>query len=82
MTVRTGSGDAEEGALAGYRIYLVDGARRDLSADRCRHAGTRYIFEKESASGGWQTVHEVAVADVAQLQDGVNVTGRGPVPGP
>ncbi|MFI0405893.1 hypothetical protein [Actinomadura sp. 3N508] len=56
--------------MAGYRIYLVDGARRDLSADRCRHAGSRYIFERESESGGWQTVHEVAVVDVAQLQDG------------
>ncbi|WUH98643.1 hypothetical protein OHR68_34845 [Spirillospora sp. NBC_00431] len=83
MAVRIGPGDAEEGALAGYRIYLVDGARRDLSADRCRHAGSRYIFERESASGGWQTVHEVAVAEVAQLQDGVNITDHGSsVPSP
>ncbi|TMR04803.1 hypothetical protein ETD83_07875 [Actinomadura soli] len=71
VTLRIRPGDAEEGALAGYRIYLVDGARRELSADRCRHAGSRYIFERESASGGWQIVHEVAVVDVAQLQDGI-----------
>jgi hypothetical protein len=64
--------------LAGYRIYLVDGARRDLSADRCRHAGTRYIFEEESSSGGWRVVHEVPVAEVAQLQDGVNLAAELP----
>lgn len=70
--------------MAGYRIYLVDGARRDLSADRCRHAGSHYIFERERASGGWQTVHEVAVSEVTQLQDGVTITdqaGVRPMPG-
>lgn len=59
--------------MAGYRIYLVDGARQELLADRCRHAGARYVFERENASGSWRVVHEVDVADVAQLQDGVDV---------
>ncbi|MFS2294755.1 MAG: hypothetical protein FWJ90_19010 [Actinomadura sp.] len=57
--------------MAVYRIFMVDGARRELRADRCRHAGTRYVFERENASGEWRVVHEVDVADVAQLQDGV-----------
>ncbi|MGP4027366.1 hypothetical protein [Actinomadura sp. 3N407] len=60
--------------MAGYRIHLVDGARRELSADRCRQTGSRYVFERESAPGDWRIVHEVAVADVVQLQDGVDVT--------
>jgi hypothetical protein len=56
--------------LAGYRIYFVDGAQQELAADRCRQAGSRYVFERESEAGGWRIVYDVAVADVAQLQDG------------
>ncbi|XRQ09079.1 hypothetical protein ACN3XK_73480 [Actinomadura welshii] len=64
--------------MAGYRIHLVDGARRELSADRCRYTGSRYVFERESAAGDWRVVHEVAVADVAQLHDGVDLPDRRP----
>lgn len=62
--------------MAGYRIYLIDGARQELLADRCRRAGTRYVFERENTSGSWRVIHEVDVADVAQLQDGVDVDDR------
>jgi hypothetical protein len=59
--------------LAGYRIHLVGGAQRYLTADRCRKIEARYVFERQNTPGNWQVVHEVAVADVTQLQDGVDV---------
>ncbi|MFD0904485.1 hypothetical protein [Actinomadura sediminis] len=56
--------------MADYRIHFVDGRHEELSADRCRYSGSRYVFERESNSG-WRTVHVVIAADIVQLQDGV-----------